>query len=78
MATLSRQAFAQLMAQVEELEDAFDDCETRLKAAIEAGEADPIAAAEKALDDARETLRERRGELARLSDGCGHGHHHPN
>ncbi|MBT3287687.1 MAG: hypothetical protein HN904_14335 [Victivallales bacterium] len=76
MATLSRQAFARLMEQVEELEDAFDDSETKLKAAIEAGDADQIAAAEKTLNDAREALRERRGELARLSDGCGHGHHH--
>lgn len=76
MTTLSRQTFARLMAQVEEQEEAVDECEAQCRIAAKIGDAARVAAAEKALADAREALRRSREELARISDGCGHGHHH--
>ena len=76
MATLSRQAFARLMAQVEEQEDAVDECEAQCRIAAKIGDAARVATAEKALGDAREALRKYRDELTRISDGCGHPHHH--
>lgn len=76
MANLSREAFSRLMAQVEELEETVDEREAEVRVAAKVGGAAGIAAAEKALETVREKLRVVREELARISDGCGHGHHH--
>ncbi len=76
MANLSREAFARLMAQVEELEEIVDEREAGVRIAAKVGGAPGMAAATKALEIAQEELRKCRAELARISDGCGHPHHH--
>lgn len=76
MTDVSRHAFAHLMDRVEELEEAVEAQEAKVKSLRQAGDG---AAADKAaadLEGLREKLRLDRNELARLSDGCGRGHHH--
>ncbi len=57
MHNVTREKFAKLMDEIEELEDKIESKEN----------ADNISAL-------REELIEKRNELQRLSDGCGHSH----
>jgi multidrug resistance efflux pump len=76
MTDVSRQAFAQLMNRVEELEEAVEAQEAVVKARQQAGDGDAAGKAAAELERLQEDLRLSREELARLSDGCGRGHHH--
>jgi len=59
MHNVTREKFAKLMDDIEELEDKLEAKDTKENIKV-----------------LREELIEKRNELQRLSDGCGHSHHH--
>ncbi len=64
MSEAMRKKFQLLISEVENLEDQ-----------VEAVQAKGLAADDRGLLDLQEKLAAAREELARVSDGCGHGHH---
>ncbi len=59
MHNVTREKFAKLMDEIEELEDKIESNDPKIDIKV-----------------LREELIEKRNELQRLSDGCGHSHNH--
>jgi len=59
MHNVTREKFAKLMDEIEEIEDKLESKDTK-----------------EDINALREKLIEKRNELQRLSDGCGHSHNH--
>ena len=72
MNDLQRVKYIELMQEIEDLEDEIEEFEKGDGIDPEIESPERVA---ESLTVLREKLAAKRNELARLSDGCGHGHH---
>ncbi len=71
MTDVTREKYARLMAEIEDLEERVEDLEKEV--AVVKGSAD-AGVIKQELEDLRVELAKKRNELARISDGCGKPH----
>jgi hypothetical protein len=69
-----RDAYRQLMVEIEELEEQVECFENEEEMARQSPDAQDAVIVEDHLEALRMRLAEKRGELERLSDGCGKPH----
>lgn len=73
MNDLQRVKYMKLMQEIEDLEEELDEYESGEGIDPEIETPERVAESIAVL---REQLAAKKAELARISDGCGHGHHH--
>ncbi len=69
-----RDAYLRLMAEIEELEEQVENFDSEAEMARESPDSRDAAIVEEQFAVLRMRLAEKRGELERLSDGCGRPH----
>ncbi len=69
-----REAYRQLMSEIEELEEQVENFDSETEMVRQSPDLRDAAIVEEHLSALRMRLAEKRGELERLSDGCGKPH----
>jgi hypothetical protein len=69
-----RDAYVRLMAEIEELEEQVENFDREMLIAYQTPDLEDATTIEEHLADLKMRLAKKRGELERLSDGCGKPH----